>query len=370
MLCDRLRSVLVPAAVALFGLACWLAPDETHAQTQAPQPQVRDDLVGRLRLVSLDDQKLSDVARANDVSTPNAAAANWGLSEFFPETREKVLMPRAHILPDGMRDGILINRSEYRLYYIKGGVVEFTAPIGLGDVGLETPVGTTKIVRKMQNPSWIPTAAARAVHPELPAVWPPGPDNPMGLFAMYLGWPLYAIHGNPDAFGIGRQSTRGCIRLFPEDIEPLYNMVPIGTAVQVIDQPVKLGWHAGELFIEAQPDEAQRTELAIKGSFTPKLPPAGLKDWITSAVGTRGQDVDWQTVDDTLARPSGVPVQVTSIAREVNIFEPNMLLSEGLTKFLKTQRGFAAKAPAKPGEHRPSYEEIIKEHMLKFPYNI
>jgi len=357
-----------PVITLLVFATTWLAAPAAYAQVQSPT--TRDDLVGRLRIVSLDNQKLSDVARANDVSTPNAAAANWGLSEFFTDTRDKVLMPRAHLLPHGLREGILINRAEYRLYYFKNGAVQFTAPIGIGDVGLETPLGTTKIVRKMQNPSWIPTAQARAAHPELPAVWPPGPDNPMGLYAMYLGWPLYAIHGNEDAFGIGRQSTRGCIRLFPEDIEPLYGMVPIGTAVEVTDQPVKLGWHAGELFIEAQPDEAQRTELAIKGNFTLK-PAPDLKDWITSAAGDRARDVDWPTVDDALTRLSGVPIQVTSVAtHQVNIFEPNMLLSQNLSRFLRTQRGFAAKVPATPAERRPSYEQIIKEHMLKFPYNI
>ncbi|MFZ1988565.1 MAG: L,D-transpeptidase family protein [Alphaproteobacteria bacterium] len=363
----NLGAASAQAVIALLVLAAaCLAPRSADAQSQL----TGDDLIGRLRLVSLDDQKLSDVARASDVSTPNAAAANWGLSEFFPETRDRVLIPRAHILPDGLRDGILINRSEYRLYYFKGGVVVFTAPIGIGDVGLETPTGTTKVVRKMQNPSWIPTPEARKAHPELPAVWPPGPDNPMGLFAIYLGWTYYAIHGNEDAFGIGRQSTRGCIRLFPEDIEPLFNTVPIGTKVEVIDQPVKLGWHEGELFIEAQPDEAQREELAVQGSFTLK-PAPDLRNWIGGLAGDRAHDVNWQLVADALSRRSGIPTQVTGLAAHpVNIFEPNMLLSEGLSKFLKTQRGFAAKPPAKPGERRPSYEEIIKEHMLKFPYNI
>ncbi|HXZ67125.1 MAG TPA: L,D-transpeptidase family protein [Alphaproteobacteria bacterium] len=362
-----MRPAFLPVAIAfLLAVGACLAARSAYAQPQA----AGDDLIGRLRIVSLNNQKLSDVARANDVSTPNAAAANWGLSEFFPETRGRVLLPRAHILPDGLRDGILINRSEFRLYYIQGGMVLFTAPIGIGDIGLETPVGTTKVVRKMQNPSWIPTAEARAAHPELPKVWPPGPDNPMGLYALYLGWRYYAIHGNEDAFGIGRQSTRGCIRLFPEDIEPLFGMVPIGTGVQVIDQPVKLGWHEGELFIEAQPDEAQREELAVQGSFTLK-PPSDLKDWISGVAGNRAHEVNWELVADVLARRSGIPTQLTGLAAHpVNIFEPNMLLSEGLSKFLKTQRGFAAKPAAKPGERRPSYEEIIKEHRLKFPYNI
>lgn len=361
---DRFRSARL-AALLLVLTVDGVGATPGFAQSQS----ARDDLVGRLRIVALDNQKLSDVARANDVATPNAAAANWGLSEFFPETREKVLMPRAHLLPEGLRDGILINRSEFRLYYIKGGVVLFTAPIGLGDVGLETPTGTTKVVRKKENPSWIPTPEARAAHPELPAVWPPGPDNPMGLFAMYLGWTYYAIHGNEDAFGIGRQSTRGCIRLFPEDIEPLFKMVPVGTAVQVIDAPVKLGWHEGELFLEAQADEAQRQELAVKGSFTPK-PAPDLKGWITGLAGARAHDIDWQAVNDALTRRSGVPVQITSLATHpVDIFEPNMLLSEGLSSFLKAQRGFAAKASA-PKENRPSYQDIIQQHRLKFPYNI
>ena len=351
--------------LAVFAIGLPISVRAAAAQAQAP-----DDLVGRLRLVSLDNQKLEDVARANDVSVPNTVAANWGLSEFFAETRDRVLLPRAHLLPKGLRDGILVNRSEFQLYYIKGGVVLFTAPIGLGEDGAETPVGVTKIVRKMKNPGWTPTPAARAEHPDWPAYWPPGPDNPMGQYAMYLAWQYLAIHGNPDPFGIGRLETRGCIRLYPEDIKPLFGMVPIGTKVEVVDQPVLLGWHEGELFLEAQPDATQREDLAVRGSFI--LDPApDLKDWILASAGGRAADIDWQVANDTLQRRSGIPTQITAVsAHPVNIFEPQMLLSEGLSNFLKTQRGFAPKLGVKPAENRPSYQDIIQQHRLKFPYNV
>ncbi len=355
-------------AALLFLIGCF-APRGAYAQSQQPEVQ-RDDLVGRLRVVPLYKEKLEDVARANDVSVPNTAAANWGISEFFADTRERVLLPRAHLLPEGLRNGILVNRAEFRLYYIKGGVVLFTAPIGLGEDGLDTPAGTSRVVRKKEHPSWIPTPEALEAHPEWPRYWPPGPDNPMGQYAMYLGWQYIAIHGNSDVYGIGRLSTRGCIRLYPEDIKSLFAMVPVGTKVEVVDQPVKLGWHDGELFLEAQADEAQRAELAVKGSFTLK-PGPNLKDWISGQAGGRAHDVNWQVVADTLARRSGIPSQITGlISHRVNIFEPEMLLSEGLSNFLKAQRGFDAKGPAKPPENRPAYEDIIKAHRLKFPYNI
>jgi L,D-transpeptidase ErfK/SrfK len=370
----RLRLMRQPREALLALLCCMLVPLAAEAQSQQPAQQTtqRDDLVGRLNVGALDNQKLEGLARENDLSTLSVMAANWGISQFWPDSADKILLPTAHILPQGARDGILVNVAEFRLYYFKDRVLVLTAPIGTGVDGLQTPLGDTKVVRKMKDPAWYPTPEARAEHPDWPVMVPPGPDNPMGQYALYLGWKYMAIHGSNDDFGIGRPYTRGCIRLYREDIKTLYPLAPIGTPVQVVDQRVKLGWHAGELFLEAQPDAAQFAELGVQKSFTIQKGD-DMKATIMAAAGARANDIDWDVASIALERRSGVPTQITNVnSHYVNIYEPNLALSENLRALLRPSFGFAptSKPSAKPTRPEPSDAELLREHRLKFPYNI
>ncbi|MNG93583.1 putative L,D-transpeptidase ErfK/SrfK precursor [compost metagenome] len=152
------------------------------------------------------------------------------------------------LLPDVPREGIVINLPELRLYYFPKGKAEvMVLPIGIGDIGRETPEMTTTVIAKNPNPTWVPGPMVRKSWLEqkgidLPAVVPPGPDNPLGKFAMRLGYGNkdYLIHGTNKEFGVGLRVSAGCIRLRPDDIEMLFGLVPVGTRVQVINQPVKM----------------------------------------------------------------------------------------------------------------------------------
>ena len=153
-----------------------------------------------------------------------------------------------------------------RLYYYHDNKVD-VLPIGIGQLGTDTPLNwTTKVERKRANPTWTPTAKMHAEYRArgeyLPAVWPAGPDNPMGLFAIYIGR-LYAIHGTNADFGIGLRVSHGCVRLRNEDIEYLFNQVPIGTRVQFINRPVKYAKDSdGNIFIEVhQPLSMSESEF-------------------------------------------------------------------------------------------------------------
>src|SRR5206468_9160127 len=128
-----------------------------------------------------------------------------------------------------------------------------TYAIGVGRDGFELKFGKTRIVRKTEQPTWYPTESTLRDKPWVGKVVPPGPDNPLGDYAMYLGWPTYLIHGTNDARGVGRHSSRGCIRLYPNDIADLYARAPLGTRVRVVDEPVKVGWIGGELYLEVNP---------------------------------------------------------------------------------------------------------------------
>ncbi len=158
------------------------------------------------------------------------------------QTGEKLIVPHQLILPDAPREGIVLNVAEMRLYYYpKGKKVVEVLPIGIGQLGTDTPENwVTSVQRKKAGPTWTPTAKMHAEYAArgetLPAVWPAGPDNPMGLFALYIG-KMYAIHGTNAQFGIGLRVSHGCVRLRNDDIEYLFKKVPVGTRVQFVNQP-------------------------------------------------------------------------------------------------------------------------------------
>ena len=97
-----------------------------------------------------------------------------------------------------------------------------------------TRLGYTKVTKKVVGPEWRPTKKMRERDPQLPEFMPPGPDNPLGSHALYLSWPSYRIHGTSDTRKIGRQSSSGCVGLYNEQIEELFNLVEIGTPVRIL----------------------------------------------------------------------------------------------------------------------------------------
>ena len=275
----------------------------------------RDDLVGELRIYSTRyEDTLMDIARTFNLGYAELIAANPGVDPWLPGTGTRVLLPTAHILPDAPRQGILVNLSDQRIYWFPpgGGPIQ-TFAIGIGQEGLNTPIGATTVVRKKEKPTWIPTAEKRRQDPTVPAVVPPGKDNPMGEYALYLGWPLYAIHGTNEPDAIGRRVTRGCIRLYPEGIERLYGLAPVGTRVMVVDQEAKIGWADGELYVDLHPTRRDVDLLEEEGKFDPK-PIPGLRDRIIQAAGSEVDRIDWPTVDSAARRRDGIPVRITRAA--------------------------------------------------------
>src|SRR5215218_9743770 len=206
---------------------------------------------------------LLDIGRRFGVGYEEIIAANPGIDPWLPGDGTEVLLPTRFVLPDAPREGIVVNLPEHRLYYYppaKPGEarVVLTYPISTGKMDWKTPLGTTKIVSKQERPNWNPPESVRLEHIEkgdpLPKVVPPGPDNPLGEYAMRLGIPggAYLIHGTNRPAGVGMQVTHGCIRMFPEDIAEFFTIVPVGTKVNLVDQTTKVGWTRGTLFVERQ----------------------------------------------------------------------------------------------------------------------
>jgi L,D-transpeptidase ErfK/SrfK len=273
-----------------------------------------DDLTGRVKKIrSTKDDTLVDLARQHDLGYIEMLAANPGLDPWLPGEGD-ILLPTAFVLPPGPRRGIVINIAEQRLYYYReSGQEPITHPIGISRDGWKTPIGETKVVRKKENPIWYPGPTARVDYPHLGSAVPPGPDNPMGTHALYLNWNALAIHGTNEPYAVGRRVTRGCIRLYPEDIVTLYPMVPIGTTVRVIDEPIKLGRMGGELYLEVQPTLAQATQIEEESRFDP-VPAPDIRGRVLAAAGPDAARLDWALVDQTLERRAGIPTRITTPA--------------------------------------------------------
>jgi len=184
--------------------------------------------------VSRRPETIFDVARRFDIGAVEIMRANPGTAHTILPLGTKLVIPESFRLP-AVREGIVIDLAALRLYYFDQPPQIYTFPVTVGKEGWETPRGVTKIVRKKKDPSWTPPASIRAEDPSLPAVIPPGPDNPLGERALYLGWAGYALHGTNRPSSIGRRSSHGCIRLYPEDISLLFDLAPVGTKVTILE---------------------------------------------------------------------------------------------------------------------------------------
>jgi len=150
----------------------------------------------------------------------------------------------------------------------------------------------------------------REEDPELPVSVGPGPDNPLGTHALYLGWPQYLIHGTNKPYGIGRRVSSGCMRMYPEDIKKLFPQVPVGTSVTVVDQPVKVGWVDKSLYIEVSPSQDQSLKIEEDGEVLPySLTPVDIKR-INRKAGVHKDKINWDIVKDAVQKHSGVPVHI------------------------------------------------------------
>jgi L,D-transpeptidase ErfK/SrfK len=253
---------------------------------------------------------LLDVARHYDLGYVEVVAANPGIDPWMPGSGARVVLPDLHLPPSGEHEGIIINLADMRLYYFAKGEPMRSYPIGIGREGLSTPLGHTTVVRKVKNPTWRPTARMRRDDPTLPAEVPAGPDNPMGTRALYLGFAPYAIHGTNRPFAVGRRVSSGCLRLYSRDIADLYERVTVGTKVTVVDEPVKLAWIGGELYMEAHPTQQQALALEAGKPIASRMTPA-----IAAAVKAAAKDavdrIDWDRVKQIAAERRGYAMRIT-----------------------------------------------------------
>lgn len=267
---------------------------------------------------------LIHLARKHDLGFVEIRAANPKLDPWIPGEGAKVILPKRHLLPDTLRKGIVINLPEMRIYaYLNEDDAPYSYPIGIGREGLGTPTGKTSVVRKKEGPTWYPTERMLKEDPELEPIVPPGPDNPMGTHVLYLGWPTYAMHGTNRPFGIGRRVSSGCIRLYPEDIITFFEQAPIGTPVNVVNQPIKVAWIDNELYLEAHPDLEQAIKMEEMGIVEQQKFTDEDMAFIIEKAGEYAERLNWAKIRNSLRERKGYPVRIARYYKENKGTEDN-----------------------------------------------
>jgi len=322
---SRLCSRLLPIAVFIVVVSlCGCATTKSVREEYQPSAEFSvakgDDVIGRLAYITLEKgDTLPDIARHFGLGINAVSAANPGVDIWVPEAGKRILLPLSFILPDTPRKGIVINLAAMRLFEFKGDIESievFTYPVGVGTEERPSPRGQMYVDHKVVRPTWHVPASIAADHLKkgdpLPAAVPPGPENPLGEYAMYLSKPGYLVHGTNKPASIGLRATNGCIRLYPEDIKKLYANTPVKIPVRMVNQPYLLGQHNGVVYLEVHAPPEDIDTIEFDRMY------ARLK----SIEKEPGRKLDWSRVKKVLAEARGVPFPISEIGNGRGIAEP------------------------------------------------
>lgn len=290
-------------------LGCCLA--QTAAGASYRLPENGDSVVGAVTRLKLTyEDTLAAVAERHGIGYRELVDANPDVDPWIPGEGTVIELPTQYVLPNAPRDGVVINVAEYRLYFYPPGENRvITYPVGIGRSEFRTPEIRTRTVGRIENPSWTPTEAARREHAEmgdiLPHVVPPGPDNPLGDFAIQLEAKGYFIHGTNKPFGVGQKVSHGCIRLHNAHILTLAELVPNGTPVYIVNQPIKAGVRYEELYLESHRDIYEELDPETMRAAVEAVLEKVVQEEIHGAAGA-----DWQRVAQVVTDLRGIPVRI------------------------------------------------------------
>ncbi|WP_077925452.1 L,D-transpeptidase family protein [Wohlfahrtiimonas larvae] len=278
---------------------------------QYPMPEKGTDIIGYTEVIYPEPgESFVDISVKYEAGYDELKWANPNANYWTPSSQMPIVLPFEYILPGKKRVGIVSNIPEMRTYYFPANEdVVYVYPVGVGRMDWKTPLGTWKVTIKQEAPPWYPPESIRREHQEmgkgiLPRVVPAGPDNPLGNHVLRLNIPSYLLHGTNDVTGIGMRVTHGCMRFFPQNIEELHRIVPSGTPVSFINEPIKVGWKGDELLIEVHPPLEEDN-----------LDTEGLKKIAYRILAPYQNDpniqmVDRRLLDLTIEKMSGLPTHV------------------------------------------------------------
>ena len=291
----------------------FLSMTNTYASRYLIEESNRNTVIGSTKIIYADERDtLLDIARNHGFGYQDMKLANVNVDTWLPDDGQEVVLPSQFILPVASMDGIVLNVPEMRLYYYppkeKGKLQEvFTYPLGVGREGWSTPYIKTIIVEKKVNPNWYPPKSILKEHEEagdpLPKIVKPGPENPLGNYAMRLGRRDYLIHGTNKPNGIGMRISHGCIRLYPEDIKELFSKVSLKTPVNIINQPYKIGVKNDVIYLEAHPFLDEDKE-EYENNLTSVIA------LIIKISNNRKYQIDMRTAYEAIKNPTGLPIAV------------------------------------------------------------
>ena len=260
-----------------------------------------------------ENETLIEISRRFNLAFPEVLLSNPSIEDpWLLETDKVINLPTRHILPKGKREGVIINKGDLRAYYFKNENLVYSFPIGIGRSNWDTPTGNAVVVGKKKNPYWTVPESILEEEPHWPKVVKPGPENPLGSRAIYLSIPGYLLHGTNKPWGVGMRVSHGCIRMYPEGIEELYDLINEGEKVTIIEQNVKSGWQAGVLYLEVHTMHEYGLEEEEEVLPNIRLLPEAAKI-IQEKAGTYIAKVDWTKVTKIVRTASGVPEAVLSI---------------------------------------------------------
>jgi L,D-transpeptidase ErfK/SrfK len=303
----RFSRIAAPALLALLTTAALSTANATTYTLAKPD----DTVVGEDQtIVTAYEDTLYDLARAYSLGSEELIRVNPSVDPWIPGAGKMLVVPGRHILPPGPHEGIVVNLPEHRLYYFpkpkRGGPIQvITYPVSIGKMDWRTPLGTTHVTQKQKDPTWYPPESVRKEHAEagdpLPPKVGPGPDNPLGAYAMRLaaGNGTYLIHGTNNPIAVGLAVTHGCIRMYPDDVAALFPLIPVGTPVRLINEPVKVAWIDGELLLEAHPPVDAQGQ-----SFEPEI--EQFSDLLRAKVGDTTVAIHWDYAREVLQKANGV----------------------------------------------------------------
>ncbi len=226
---------------------------------------------------------------------------------FLPPVGAEMTVPTLWIVPDNRGKQIVVNTGEMRLYYfVKNGAQVYTFPIGMGVLDFKTPSGSFRVIEKKVNPAWHIPKSLQAKYGM--AVMPPGEDNPLGEYKLTLSWGDYGIHGTAMPLGVGRLVSHGCTRMYPEHIKKLFAMVPVGTTVEYIYEPAKIGFRDGHIYLSVHEDVYYKIRSMILHVLN-LLEQRGIADL-----------VDMRKVMKTVEEQNGMPVDITKSSAAAGSF--------------------------------------------------
>jgi len=288
-------------------LLLFISPWQIATALTLPIANENTEIVGKVFKIQIEPgDRFREIARRYQVGYQELVYANPHVNPNKIKAWSHLTIPQSFILPDAPRTGIVINLPEMRLYYYPPNTdTVMTYPIAVGRENWRTPIAKTRIIDKKADPAWhVPKSIKAHMLKKgvvLPDVVPAGPDNPLGRYALRLALPGYLIHGTNDPYSVGKRSSSGCIRMYPEDIEELFSAISVNTPVHIINQPVKSGWQEDTLYLESHqpfPDQIPQASMEL-----PTILADDVEPWV---------HIQWDKAQMIKSQYTGIPQPIQS----------------------------------------------------------